>query len=92
MSSSGHPAAAQRSDGGAEACAAEQSGDAQGTRRESGGGGSGGLEEWSGGVGLPSQNMQVKGAQGNHTRSLPVSRKRDTGAAADAGPTDRDSV
>jgi hypothetical protein len=36
--------------------------------------------------------MQVKGAQGNHTRSLPVSRKRDTGAAADAGPTDRDSV
>lgn len=89
MSSSGHRAAAQRSDGGAEACAAEHSGDAQRMRRESGGGGSGPERP---GVGLPSQSMQVKGAQGNQTRSLPVSRKRDTGAAADAGPTERDSV
>jgi hypothetical protein len=34
----------------------------------------------------------VKGAQGNQMRSLPVLRKRGTGAATDADPTDRDNV
>jgi hypothetical protein len=91
MSSSGHSAAAQRSAGGAEECPAEQSGDAQGTRRESVGGGSG-LEEVFPGVVLPSQSMQVNGAQGNQTRSLPVSRKSVTGLAAESGPTESDSV
>jgi hypothetical protein len=56
MSSSGHPAAAQRSEGGAEECMAEQSGDAQGTHREYDGGGSG-AECPPGSVGLPSQSM-----------------------------------
>lgn len=59
---------AQRSEDGREECAAEQEGEEQGTvvaeeERE--------VRE---GGGLDSQRMQVKGRQGNQTRSLPVSK------------------
>lgn len=70
-SSKEQPAMAQRSDEGREEWAAEQDGCEQESNEELGGGGGGGGGEE--GVGLPSQRMHSKGAQGNQTRSLPVS-------------------
>lgn len=68
MDSSGQRAIAQRSEDDREEWAAEQEVDWQetGETRDV-------LRMAGLGLGLPSQRMQLKGEQGNHTRSLPVS-------------------
>jgi len=45
-------------------------------------------EGGEGGSGLDSQRMQVKGRQGNQTRSLPVSKYKET--AEEEEPTERE--
>lgn len=90
MSSKGHLAAAHRSEEEREECAAEHAGAAQDMRRESAGGGE--MVEFELGLGLPSHSMHSKGEQGNQTRSLPVSMKRETVVGDDVGPTDKERV
>ena len=67
IDSRGQRAAAQRSEGEAKLCAAEHAGDLHETATL--------RVVLTGGeaLGFPSQRMHLKGAQGNQTKSLPVS-------------------